>query len=172
MVIISWQSKTFTDDGNLLNIRSKERFKLALREAMFRELTTQWETNLLARTTFRIVPKWQPRDFLEHTMSKEAEGYYLRCSFANNDTRSSRARFSETDFPTTCLRCQQADETVQHVFLECPKLQPYRNKLFSKLKQHYPKIKINLTTLLTRTEFQYYTIQYIQSILNIPFPKK
>ena len=127
---------------------------------MFRELTTQWETNLLSRTTFRIVPIWQSRDFLEHTMSKEAEGYYIRCSFANNDTRSSRARFSETNFLTTCLRCQQADETVKHVFLECPKLQPYRNKLFSKLKQHHPKIKINLTTLLTRTEIMIWNLFY------------
>ena len=139
---------------------------------MYRELSTSWKKHLLARSTFTILPKWEQQTF-SRTSLKEAEGFYIRCCFSRNDTRFSRNRFhqDENTLSTVCPRCQKADETVSHILLECPKLQPYRNKLFSKLKQHHPKIKINLTTLLTRTEVQYYTIQYIQSILNIPFSK-
>jgi len=159
----------FTEDGHLLNITSPQAFKNALRKAMYRELSTSWEKYLLARSTFKILPKWEPQNF-SRTSLKEAEGFYIRCCFSRNDTRFSRNRFHQDEKTpsTTCPRCQKADETVNHILLECPQLQPYRSRLLNKIQKKYPNLPITLQNLLTKPETQPYVIGYINKIIKHP----
>ena len=159
----------FTEDGHLLNITSPGVFRKALRGAMYRELSISWKKHLLARSTFNILPRWEQQTF-SRTSLKEAEGFYIRCCFSRNDTRFSRNRFhqDENTLSTVCPRCQKADETVNHILLECPKLQPYRSRLVNKIQKKNPHLPITLQTLLTKTEIQLDVIGYINAIIKHP----
>ena len=160
----------YTEDGHLLNITCPETFKITLRKAMFRELSASWKKHLLARSTYKILPLWEQQIFLR-TSSKKAEGFYIRCCFSRNDTRSSKTRFHQDDntFSTVCPRCKQANETTKHILLECPELQPYRSHLVKKIQKKHPHLPITLRNLLTKPEIQYHVIGYIDAILKHPF---
>ena len=154
----------FTSDGNLLNIKSKEGFKTALKSSMYRQLSTSWSTYLLGRHTFRILPEWKSRIFCDSSL-KEAEGYYIRCCFSQNDTRVSRKRYTANNtFLSTCPRCLDADETVEHVIMKCTALQPYRLQLFSTLRKK--KVTPTLKNILTHPKIQKETLKFIYKSLH------
>ena len=135
---------------------------------MFRELSESWKKHLLARSTYKIL-LWEQQTFLR-TSSKKAEGFYIRCCFSRNDTKSSKTRFHQDNntFSTVCPRCKQGDETPEHILLECPELQPYRSHLVKKIRKKHPHLPITLQNLLTKTEIQYHVIGYIEAILKHP----
>ena len=116
---------------------------------------------------FKILPIWTGTHivFNRHNRKKTAEGFYLRCCFSRNDSLVSRQRFVAKPTSTKCRRCMTTDESIRHIILDCPTLQPFRLKLRSTLQKLFPNIPINLTTLLTNTKFQPYVIKYIHSIL-------
>ena len=128
---------------------------------MFKELTQQWSTHLLARHTHKLIPTWTPQYFQRETTSRAAETYYIRCCFTHNDTRSSRHRFSQGVTSNICTRCNLATEDVNHLLLECPTLTPSRNKLMNTIKQSLPNIEFTLNNILTNPNLQHYIINYI-----------
>ena len=98
---------------------------------MFAELTHTWANSSIARHTFAIIPSWKPRRLPLTHLSTHAERTLLRCCFAHNDTRTS-THFGSNDRLITCRHCNNANETIDHLFLQCPSLSMQREQL-----QHY-----------------------------------
>ena len=115
-------------DEDLMTCRNRKSFRRQLELAMFAELTESWNKSSVARHTHALVPIWKPRKHpLTHVCTK-SERTLLRCSFAHNDTRTSR-HFGPSHNTTTCRHCKSANETVDHLFLQCASLKDARMML-------------------------------------------
>ena len=115
-------------DDDLMLCRNRKSFRRHLERAMFAELTAAWKESSIARHTHALVPIWKPRKHPLTHVSTKCERILLRCSFAHNDTRTSR-HFGPSHKATFCRHCKSANETVDHLFLQCSSLEDARKRL-------------------------------------------
>ena len=151
----------FTNDGNLLNIPSRKIFHDKLMKAMYAELTQQWTQHEKGRTTFRILPTWTPQEFNRNNRRKY-EGYYIRLSFQQNDTKSSQNKINKQVEPT-CTRCKTHTETTEHILHECTALTPQRKKMIQQMNQTFPNIKLTTQNLLTSKPLQPFILSFLKN---------
>ena len=153
---------TYTGDGNLLNIPSKSIFHHKLQNAMFKELTTYWSNTNEARSTFQIIPNWQPQTFNRNN-TRAHESFYIRLCFTQNDTRTAR-KITNNQIDPTCQRCKTHPETPQHLLLDCKSLCTERNKMLNQIKTHSPNIQPTLQNILTSSSLQPFVLSFIKRI--------
>ena len=115
-------------DVPLMECNNRKSFRKALERAMFAELTEAWEMSPVARHTHNLIPLWKPRKHALTHVSTTAERTLLRCCFAHNDTRTSR-HLGTFQHAITCRHCHAANETIDHLFLQCTVLEEARNQL-------------------------------------------
>ena len=152
----------YTDNGNLLNIPSKTTFRNTLKRAMFKELTDHWQRHTQARYTFTILPKWEPQTYLR-TNTRQTEGFYTRCSFSQNDTRSYRHKINPKIDPI-CKRCGLSPETVEHLILHCPTLSEHRTNMIDSISRRFPRVQPTKRNLLTQPQLQPLILQFLNKI--------
>jgi len=111
------------------NRRSFRRF---LEQAKFADLTQAWANSSVARCTYSLVPIWKRRLHPLPHVSTRAERTLFRCCFAHNDSRTSK-HLGPLQGPHLCRHCKTANETIEHLFLQCPSIATERAKLFEVL---------------------------------------
>ena len=79
----------------------------------------------IGRHTYALIPTWKPRKLALTHVSTTAERTLLRCCFAQNDTKTSH-HFGASLHNTVCRHCNAANETIDHLFLQCPALKEER----------------------------------------------
>ena len=99
---------------------------------MYKELTNAWNATKIARYTHNLISSWKPRKLALTHISTIAERTLLRCCFAHNDTRTSR-HLGAFQRATTCRHCHAANETIDHLFLQCTALEEPRTQLIRAL---------------------------------------
>ena len=129
---------------------NRKSFRKTLERAMFSELTETWQKMKKARHTFAYIPVWRPRKLSLTHVSTKAERILLRCSFAHNDSRTSR-HFGSLNHNMLCRHCGAANETIEHLFLQCTSLDGERNELSRSISMPLDAPgKFLRTTLLNR----------------------
>ena len=150
----------FTNDGNLLNIPSRKVFHDKLLKAMYNELTQHWIQHKQGRTTFKILPTWTPQKFNRNNLRKH-EGYYIRLSFQQNETKASQHKRNNNIEPT-CTRCKSHPETAQHILQDCTSLTTQRNNMINRINQTFPNIKPTIHNLLTSKPLQPFVLSFLK----------
>ena len=112
----------------LMQCMTRRAFRRTLERAMFAELTEAWAKSSVARHTFAFLPDWKPRSLPLSHVSAAAERTLIRCCFAHNDSRTSR-HFGASQESTLCRHCNAAEETIEHLFLQCTSLDEARKTL-------------------------------------------
>ena len=150
----------FTNDGNLLNIKSRKVFHKKLLNAMYKELTQQWSKHEKGRTTYNILQNWTPQQFNRNNKRKY-EWYYIRLSFQQNETKASQHKHNN-DIEPICPRCKAHPETAQHILHECTSISLQRNKMLTRINQTFPNIKPTTQNLLTSKPLQPFVLSFLK----------
>ena len=150
----------FTNDGNLLNIKSRKVFHKKLLKAMYKELTQHWSKHKQGRTTFNILQNWTPQQFNRNNKRKY-EGYYIRLSFQQNEIKASQHKHNNNIEPT-CPRCKTHPETAQHILHDCTSLTLQRNKMLTRINEAFPNIKPTTKNLLTSKNLQPFVLSFLK----------
>ena len=129
-------------------------------KAMYNELTQHWIKHKQGRTTFKILPTWTPQKFNRNN-SRKHEGYYIRLSFQQNETKASQHKRNNNTEPT-CTRCNSHPETAQHILHDCTALTTQRNKMLNRINQNYPNIKPTTQKLLTSKPLQPFVLSFLK----------
>ena len=140
-----------------------ENAKIAIKKAMYLELTDLWNNNKCSAFTRRIHPEWKERPLARFMFSKEANVAYHRFAvnrgptndlkFKQNRCNSDRCRFG-------CHVC----ETVEHLFIDCKKLTNERENLKNEFKKR--NIDFTLKNILTTSCVQYHVEKFISKFLD------
>ena len=139
--------------------QSRSRFKVLIRRAMENQLTSFWSNYNHAKHTRDLIPKWTSFCLPPSHVSRRAEVLYYTFSFTQNETNVFRHKIKKSS-NNLCRACGKKQETVAHIFLECPKYSAKRKKLFSSTSRY--KLDPTLSNILTHPLMKTSTEVFIQ----------
>ena len=113
------------------------------------------------RHTYSFFPTWKERDPPPHCTNRHAETYYMRCSFTQNDTRASRHAIEPRISPL-CPHCN-TNETVDHIFIVCPKYQPARQTLRNSLSKLPNPLPLTTKLLIANLSIKHLVEKFIST---------
>ena len=117
----------------LLTSSSRKTFRSRTRTAMFTLLSSTWSNLDTSRYTRSLIPLWKPMKFPSRISSRKAETCYLRFAFSQNDSRVARHAIIPSIDPI-CAFCRQCNETIEHIFFQCPAHNSARSDLLANAK--------------------------------------
>ena len=140
----------------------RERFKNLIRKAMETQLTLFWKNYNHAKHTRDLIPNWTSFCLPPSHVSRRAEVLYYTFSFAQNETKLFRHKIKKSS-NALCRACGMEEETVSHIFLECPKYSAKRKVLFDTASKY--KLDPTLSNILIHPQMKTSAEVFIQHTL-------
>ena len=137
--------------------------KVLLRDAIYKELNSQWISYDGAHTCHEIHPVWKPLRWKREMKSKLTCSWYHSVAVGRGRFRSRLFDYGKAASPA-CRFCGSEDETVEHIFFSCTILSDDRS-LLQKACINL-KLKFNLENLFTKPLLQRKVEDFLYKVFN------